>query len=206
MTTSSLPPVFGDQIRALTPTGATLDRLRERLATSAAEEGILDVAYRRLDSPIGSLLIAVSPLGVVRIAFASEDHDAVLDDLAVSIGSRIVRSAAETEQAARQLGEYFEGERRTFDLPLDVRLVHGFRREVIEALRQIAYGHTQTYAGLAAAVGRPAAVRAVGSACGHNPLPIVVPCHRVVRSDGSIGQYLGGIEAKATLLGLEGAR
>ncbi len=206
MTTSSLPPVFGNQIRALTPTGATLDRLRERLATSAAEEGILDVAYRRLDSPVGRLLVAVSSLGVVRIAFASEDHDAVLDDLAVSIGSRIVRSAAETEQAARQLGEYFEGERRTFDLPLDVRLVHGFRREVIEALREIAYGQTRTYAGLAAAVGRPAAVRAVGSACGHNPLPIVVPCHRVVRSDGSIGQYLGGIEAKATLLGLEGAR
>jgi len=186
-----------------TPGAAETEALRARLVDAAEREGLLDVAYRTLDSPIGPLLVAVTAIGLVRVAFEIEDHDAVLRKLAGAVGPRILWSARRTDDAARQLDQYFAGTRRTFDVVLDLQLVTGFRRAVITHLPDIAYGTTESYAIVAAAAGSPNAVRAVGTACGHNPVPIVVPCHRVVRSDGSIGQYRGGAEAKATLLALE---
>ncbi|CAN5546454.1 methylated-DNA--[protein]-cysteine S-methyltransferase [soil metagenome] len=179
--------------------------LRRTLTERADAEGLLDVAHRTVDSPLGPLLVAVSEQGLVRVAFELEGHDSVLAQLADAVSPRILASAPRTDTVARQLDEYFAGTRRTFDLRVDLQLVSGFRREVIEHLPAIAYGTTESYAQVARAAGNPKAVRAVGSACGHNPVPVVVPCHRVVRSDGSMGQYLGGVEAKATLLALEGA-
>jgi methylated-DNA-[protein]-cysteine S-methyltransferase len=179
--------------------------LRARLAADAEREGLLDVSYRTFDSPFGSLLLAASPEGLVRVAFEGEGHDAVLAQLATAISPRILRSPRRTDDLARQLDEYFAGRRRHFDVPVDLQLVHGFRRAVISHLRDIAYGRTESYAAVAKAVGNPAAVRAVGSACRHNPIPVVVPCHRVVRSDGTIGQYLGGTDVKQALLTMEAA-
>jgi methylated-DNA-[protein]-cysteine S-methyltransferase len=181
----------------------TLTALRARLASDAEREGLLDVAYRIIDSPFGHLLVAVSSLGVVRVAFEREDHDAVLAHLAVQVSPRVLQSGRRTDAVARQLDEYFAGRRRAFDVPLDFQLVHGFRRTVVAHLCEIAYGTTESYATVAVAAGSPAAVRAVGSACSHNPIPVIVPCHRVVRSDGTIGQYLGGAEMKAALLAME---
>ena len=184
---------------------ADLDALRARLTERAEDEALLDVAYRIVDSPIGPLLVAASPVGLVRIAFELEGHDAVLDQLAGRISPRIMRMPARTDDVARQLDEYFAGQRHEFDLPLDLQLVSGFRRTVISHLPDIAYGSTASYKAVAAMAGNPTAVRAVGSACSHNPVPVVVPCHRVVRSDGSIGNYLGGVDTKATLIALESA-
>lgn len=180
-------------------------RLRRRLAERADDEGILDIAYRTVEGPFGPLLVAATTAGVVRIAFDREDHERVLDALATRISPRVLHSGRRTDEVARQLDEYFAGRRRTFDVPIDLQLVHGFRHTVISQLPQIAYGSTASYAAVAEMAGNPSAVRAVGSACSHNPLPLVVPCHRVVRSDGSIGQYLGGAEVKAALLALEAA-
>ena len=180
-----------------------LARLRDRLAADAEGAGLLDVAYRTFESPFGPLLLAATPNGIVRIAFEIEDHDAVLDALADRVSPRILRAPRRLDGVARELDEYFAGHRRTFAVAVDLRLAHGFRRAVLDHLRQIPYGTTESYATVAAAAGSPAAVRAAGSACSHNPLPVVVPCHRVVRSDGSIGQYLGGPEAKRSLLALE---
>lgn len=187
------------------PTAGELEHLAGRLAAEAERVGVLDVAYRVVDSPLGSLLVATTTEGLVRVAFECEDHDAVLASLASTISPRMLQSSRRTDGVARQLAEYFEGTRRAFDLPVDLRLVTGFRRDVITQLRHITYGTTQSYATIAAAAGNPRAVRAVGSACAHNPVPVVVPCHRVIRSDGTIGQYLGGVEAKITLLELEAA-
>jgi methylated-DNA-[protein]-cysteine S-methyltransferase len=190
-------------MRAVDPTA--LLALQTRLAAAAAEAGLLDLSYTTLDTPIGKLLLAATDQGLVRIAFNRENHDAVLEQLADKISPRILHSPARLEAAVRQLDEYFAGHRREFELPLDWRLAKGFRREVLAHLRQIAYGRTESYAQVAAAAGNPKAVRAVGTACGTNPLPVVVPCHRVVRSDGSFGGYLGGTEAKQLLLTLEAA-
>ncbi len=187
------------------PSAPEVDALHARLASRAGNEGLLDVAYRTLDSPIGTLLVAATPEGLVRVAFEREDHDRILANLASAVSPRILRSGRRTDEVARQLEEYFGGRRRTFEVPVDLRLVQGFRRAVISHLSEIAYGSTETYAEVARAAGSPAAVRAVGSACSHNPVPVVVPCHRVVRSDGTIGQYLGGVEAKRALLALEAA-
>jgi len=195
-----------DLIAALpTAAAATLARLRDGLADRAAAEGLLDVAYRTVDSPVGTLLLAATPLGLTRVAYEREGHDAVLSRLAEQVSPRVLHAPARLDGAARELDEYFAGRRRVFDLPLDMRLAHGFRRTVLTHLRDIAYGSTESYAVVAAAAGSPAAVRAVGTACAHNPLPVVVPCHRVVRSDGSSGQYLGGPEVKRQLLSLERA-
>jgi len=191
---------------AVPPPPAELDRLRARLAADAGRDGLLDVAYRTVDSPFGPLLLAATPSGVVRVAFEGEDHDAVLGVLASLVSPRILRVPARLDGAARQLDGYFAGSRRTFDLPLDMRLATGFRRAVLVHLQSIAYGATETYSAVAAASGSPAAVRAVGTACARNPLPLVVPCHRVVRSDGTIGQYGGGTEMKRALLALEAER
>lgn len=183
-----------------------LSRLRTELAASAEQEGLVDVAYRVVDGPLGPLLVAATELGVVRVAFDVEDHDRVLEDLATRISPRVLLAPERTDRVARELDEYFAGRRRTFDVVLDLRLVRGFRRDVVAGLAGIPYGATESYAQVAARAGRPRAVRAVGSACSHNPVPVVLPCHRVVRSDGSLGQYLGGVDAKAALLALEGAR
>jgi methylated-DNA-[protein]-cysteine S-methyltransferase len=195
----------------LDPAGAPADAdpisgLRARLAEQAAAAGLLDLAYRTVDSPIGSLLLAATGQGLVRVAFASEDHNAVLARLADRISPRLLCAPARLDPAAREIDEYFAGRRDRFDLALDLRLSAGFRREVLGRLPGIGYGTTASYAMLAAATGRPRAVRAAASACATNPLPIVLPCHRVVRSDGSIGRYAGGESVKRTLLDLEAAR
>lgn len=182
---------------------ATLAALHDRLAATARERRLLDVWYRTLDTPVGSLLLAATGVGLIRIAFAVQGHDRALDELAERVGPRILADARPLDAAARELDEYFDGRRRAFDLPLDRRLTSGFRAEVLAHLPDIGYGDTASYADVARAAGHPRAVRAVGSACGANPLPIVVPCHRVVRSDGTAGGYAGGPGAKRQLLDLE---
>lgn len=179
--------------------------LHARLAADAQREGVLDIAYRIVDSPVGPLLLAATDRGVVRVAYAREDHDAVLQTLADKISPRILHAPARLDSAARELDEYFAGARRQFDIPLDWRLSAGFRSTVLHHLPEIGYGHTASYATVARLAGNPKAVRAVGTACATNPLPLVVPCHRVVRSDGAMGGYLGGAEAKRLLLALEAA-
>jgi methylated-DNA-[protein]-cysteine S-methyltransferase len=203
---------MNDDDSLVTALTATLDNdrtdladLRARLAERAEQEAVLDIAYRVVDSPIGPLLVATTAVGLLRVAFEREDHDTVLDQLAGQVSPRIMRLPARTDDVARQLDEYFAGRRHTFDVPLDLQLVTGFRRTVISHLPDIAYGSTASYKAVAELAGNPAAVRAVGSACSHNPVPVVVPCHRVVRSDGSIGNYLGGVDAKAALIALESA-
>jgi methylated-DNA-[protein]-cysteine S-methyltransferase len=191
--------------RAITLDPDHLRRLHDRLATAAEANDVLDVAYRVVDSPVGSLLLAATEAGLVRVAYASEGHDRVLQGLSDRISPRVLQHPARLDVAARELDEYFAGRRRTFSLDLDWRLSTGFRAEVLQHLVDIEYGHTASYATVARIAGRPKAVRAVGAACATNPLPVVVPCHRVVRSDGSMGGYLGGLDAKAALLELEGA-
>ena len=190
---------------AITADAPTLARLHRELERDADATGLLDVAYRTIDSPVGTLLLAATPAGLVRVAYDSEGHNAVLDRLAATISPRILRAPERLDPVARQLDEYFAKRRTAFDVPVDLRLADGFRRSVIEHLRDIGYGRRESYAAVAAAVGNPRAVRAVGTACAHNPLPVVIPCHRVVRSDGSAGQYVGGPQAKSTLLSLEAA-
>jgi methylated-DNA-[protein]-cysteine S-methyltransferase len=180
-----------------------LRRLRARLAAAAQRDGILDVAYRIVDSPVGPLLLAATEAGLVRVAYASEEHDAVLQALADRISPRVLNAPARLDAAARELGEYFIGQRRSFDLPLDWRLSAGFRRAVLSHLTEIGYGHTASYAAVARLAGNPTAIRAAATACATNPLPVIVPCHRVIYSDGRIGRYLGGPDAKRTLLTLE---
>jgi methylated-DNA-[protein]-cysteine S-methyltransferase len=198
-------PVVAALVGALDPVDPSLDRLHDRLVAAADRDGLLDLTYRTVDSPIGALLLAAGPAGLVRVAFEREDFDLVLRDLATTVSPRILASPNRLDAVAEQLEEYFAGARRDFDVPLDLRLAHGFRRTVLDQLRAIDYGTTASYAAVARAAGHPKAVRAVGSACSHNPVPVVVPCHRVVRSDGSIGQYLGGTDAKRALLALEAA-
>lgn len=179
--------------------------LRERLGETAAERGLLSVAYRTLDTPIGTLLLARTDAGLVRLVLAGLDHDEALRDLAARVGPRILQAPARLDPWARELDAFFAGRLRQFAAPLDLRLSRGFRREVLEELRAVPFGATTTYAALAERAGRPAAVRAVGSACATNPLPVLIPCHRVLRSDGGLGGYAGGLPAKRLLLALEAA-
>jgi methylated-DNA-[protein]-cysteine S-methyltransferase len=179
---------------------ARLDAGVPSLARPADAAGLLDVAYAGVESPVGRLLLAATPSGVVRVAFAREDEDAVLTELAHRISPRVLEAPARLDAARRQLDEYFDGGRTAFELPLDWRLSNGFRARVLHAIAAIPYGRTGTYRSVATAAGTPNAVRAAGSACATNPLPIIVPCHRVVRSDGSMGRYGGGEAAKRTLL------
>ena len=185
---------------------AACARLRARLAEQADRDGLLDLSYRTTDSPIGPLLLAATPAGLVRVAFERENHDAVLAELASAISPRILRSPRGVDDVARQLDEYFAGRRRIFEVPVDLQLSKGFRRAVLEHLREIPYGATESYTVVAEAAGNPRALRAAGSACATNPIPLVVPCHRVVRRDGTYGQYRGGPEAKHALLTMEAAR
>lgn len=184
--------------------GAMAD-LRARLAERADELTLLDIAYRTIDSPVGPLLLAATETGLVRVAFEREGFDTVLESLATRVSPRVLQAPRRLDTAAVELDEYFAGTRRAFDLPLDLALSSGFRKVVQRYLPHIGYGRTQTYAEVAETVGSPRAVRAVGTACATNPLPVVVPCHRVLRTDGSMGGYLGGLDAKRTLLELEGA-
>ncbi len=199
-------PTAGDMFAALAVVDEQAQtRLHRRLVATAESEGVLDVAYRTIDTPVGVLMLAATDLGLVRVAYEGDDHDKVLQVLAAKISPRVLLAPGRLDRVARELEEYFTGTRRVFDLPLDLRLATGFRRGVLAHLPEIGYGHTESYAEVAAAAGSPNAVRAVGTACARNPLPLVVPCHRVVRSDGSLGEYVGGREAKRTLLTLEGA-
>src|SRR5215471_18477870 len=182
----------------------TRRRLHDRLVREAETAGLLDVAYRTIDSPVGPLLLAATSTGLVRVAYGCEDHEKVLARLARELSPRVLHAPARLDAAAKEIDEYFAGLRQGFDLPLDWTLARGFRRVVLTRLRAIGYGRTASYAAIAMAVGNPKAMRAVGTACATNPIPVVVPCHRVVRSDGSIGQYVGGVDAKRTLLTLEG--
>jgi len=195
-----------DLIAGLTAvTDADLAALHERLVRDAGAAGVLDVAYRTLDTPVGPLLLATTEDGLVRVAFAIEGHDHVLESLAARVSPRILRAPGRLDEAARELDEYFAGRRRHFDLPLDFRLSSGFRRIVLGHLPAIDYGKTVSYASVASDVGSPRAFRAVGTACATNPLPVVVPCHRVVKSGGDLGNYRGGPDAKRFLLDLEAA-
>lgn len=180
-----------------------LDRLHDRLVTAAGAAGSLDVAYRILDSPLGPLLLAATEHGLVRLAYACEGHEQVLQSLADRVSPRVLRAPARLDEPARQLEAYFAGARRRFDLPVDLRLSAGFRRQVLDHLRTIGYGRTESYTGVAEATGRPRAVRAVGSACATNPIPVIIPCHRVLRSDGTLGGYIAGLGVKRTLIALE---
>jgi methylated-DNA-[protein]-cysteine S-methyltransferase len=185
------------------PADPAVPRLRALLTRRAEERNLLDVAYRVVDTPVGPLLLAATPAGLVRVAYHQEGHDAVLAALARQVSPRVLLAPARLDDAARQLDDYFTHRRRGFELPLDLQLARGFRRTVLEHLPAVGYGRTVSYAELAAEVGNPRAVRAVGTACATNPLPLVIPCHRVVRSDGTLGGYLGGVETKRALLDLE---
>ncbi len=184
--------------------GERLERLHARLVTRAAASGDLDVAYRVVDSPLGPLVLAATPEGLVRVGFvATEGEEAILTGLAAQVSPRILLSPGRLDKATQQVEEFLAGHRGGFELALDLRLAQGFRGEVVRALTRIGYGTTSSYGEVAGWVGRPRAVRAVGTACATNPLPLVLPCHRVVRSDGTPGAYRGGAEAKVALLALE---
>jgi len=176
----------------------------ERLATRAADEGLLDVAYATVDSPFGPLLLAATPRGLVKLSLPNYDAGEALEELAARISPRVLEAPAQLDDARRQLDAYFEGRLREFDLPLDWRLSKGFRLRAARAIHRIPYGRTRSYAEIARSAGNERAVRAAGTACGANPIPIVVPCHRVLRSGGALGGYGGGLPMKEALLEMEG--
>jgi methylated-DNA-[protein]-cysteine S-methyltransferase len=177
-----------------------------RLAARADEEGLMDVAYATVDTPLGSGLVAATPKGLVRVALPNERVEDVLARLAREVSPRVLEFPARLDEARRELDEYFEGRRDRFELPLDWRLSHpGFYRRVLRATARVPFGEVITYGEAAQRAGSPRAFRAAGSALGSNPIPIVVPCHRVVRAGGEIGNYGGGPEMKRFLLQLEGA-
>ena len=188
------------------PGEGELASLYAHLGVRAEEEGLLDLAYRTLETPVGTLLLVATPTGLVRVAYESEGLDGVLGQLADKVSPRILPAPKRLDEAVRQLEEYFSGRRRSFDLPLDLRLSAGFRRLVLTYLPAISYGETASYQSVATAVHNPKAVRAVGTACATNPLPVVIPCHRIIRSDGRLGAYLGGPDIKHQLLDLEAHR
>ena len=181
------------------PSPEVLDGLLDR----AGKEGLLDVAYAQVDSPLGPLTVAATPRGLVRVAYPDRPLDAVLSRLAEVVSPRILESPARLDPVRRELEEYFEGRRREFETPIDWALTRGFFRSVLQVTAQIRYGEVSTYAEVAARAGSARAVRATGNGLGSNPMPVVVPCHRVVRTGGGLGGYTGGLERKRFLLGLE---
>jgi len=187
------------------PDGPLDERLVERLAEQAGRRGLVDVAVAPTDTPIGPLLLAATDEGLVRVAFDLEGFDAVLEELAARISPRVLEAPRRLDPARRQIDEYFAGRRTRFELPVDMRLAHGFRRKALGFVAAIPYGHTASYKQVAAGAGSPSAVRAAGSACATNPIPIVVPCHRVLRTGGGLGGYGGGLPRKEQLLRMEGA-
>jgi methylated-DNA-[protein]-cysteine S-methyltransferase len=178
--------------------------LDTRFRAAAAEQGLLDVAYDMIESPLGDLFVGVSDRGLCVISYEA-DPDAQVERLARGFGSRVLRSPRPIDPARRQLDEYFEGKRRRFDLEVDLRLTRDFGRTVLEELGRVPFGEVTTYGALAAKAGKPRAARAVGTIMNRNPLPIVLPCHRVVGANGYLVGYAGGLERKQTLLRLEGA-
>lgn len=176
----------------------------DRLRTRAAEEGLLDVAYASMDSPFGPLLLAQTSRGLVRVGLPNQDSDELLTDLADRVSPRVLEAPAELDEVRRELDLYFAGKLDHFDLPLDWRLSGGFRQRVLRAINRIPYGQTRSYTEMARKAGNERAVRAAGTACGSNPIPLVVPCHRVLRTGGALGGYGGGLPMKQALLELEG--
>ena len=176
--------------------------LRQRLEDRAAREGLLDVSYAEVDSPIGPLAVASTPRGLVRLAFIPAEQ--LVEELADKLSPRVLRSPARLDDVRRELDEYFEGRRQEFEIPIDWSLSHGFFRRVLQRTAKIGYGQVGTYAQVAKEAGSPRAVRAAGNALGSNPVAIVVPCHRILRTGGGLGGYGGGIERKEFLLELEG--
>jgi methylated-DNA-[protein]-cysteine S-methyltransferase len=174
------------------------------LSESAAAAGLLDVAYATLDSPVGRILLAVTPRGLVRVAYLDDGEDAVLAGLASRISPRILSAPRQLDEPRRELDDYFAGRRTDFELPLDWQLARGFARRVLQATARIPYGSVSSYKGVATGAGNPRAFRAAGNALGSNPLPIVVPCHRVLHAGGGLGGYTGGLDRKRTLLRVEG--
>ena len=174
------------------------------LVTAAEREGLLDVAYGSVDSPIGTLLVATTRKGLVRISFHSEAEDLVLDELARRVSPRVVKAPGKVAPVARELDEYFAGHRQAFDVPVDWSLVGPYARKILRATAAIPFGQVSTYREVARKAGNPAASRAAGNALGSNPIPVVVPCHRVLRTNGGLGGYAGGLEVKELLLRLEG--
>jgi methylated-DNA-[protein]-cysteine S-methyltransferase len=189
-----------DELRRSAPSAGAVPALTE----AAGAAGLLDVAYATLDSPVGTLLLASTPRGLVRLAYLSDgDEDAVLEQLAAKLSPRILSAPRRLDEPRRELDEYFAGRRRSFDLPLDWRLSRGFARRVLEATARIPYGATATYKQVAGQAGNPLAFRAAGNALGSNPIPIVVPCHRILHSGGGLGGYTGGLDKKRLLLAVE---
>jgi methylated-DNA-[protein]-cysteine S-methyltransferase len=180
-------------------------KLRTTLTERAAAEGILDVAYATADSPYGELLLAATPRGLIRVGLPGQDAGELLVDLAERVSPRVLEAPARLDEARRELDLYFDGRLHDFDLALDWRLSRDFRRRALRAVARIPYGQTRSYMEVAAGAGNERAVRAAGTACGTNPIPIVVPCHRVLRTGGGLGGYGGGLPMKQSLLELEGA-
>ena len=176
-----------------------------RLATAAADARVLDVAYAQVDTPIGPLLVAKTPRGLVHVSFPEAPTDTVLEQLAARLSPRMLEAPERLDEVRRELDEYFEGRRRRFEVPLDWSLTRGFHRSVLRTTARIGYGRVSTYSEVAAGAGSPRAVRAAGNALGSNPIPVIVPCHRVVRTGGGLGGYGGGLHRKEYLLRLEGA-
>ena len=179
-----------------------------RAADRAVADGLADIAYARVDSPLGPLVAAATPRGLVNLSY--EDFrgglDEVLDRLSVRLSPRILEAPARLDEVRRELDEYFEGRRQAFDLPVDWSLTTGFTRRVLQATAAIPFGQVSTYREVAAVAGNPRATRAAGNALGSNPIPIVVPCHRVLRTGGGLGGYTGGLEKKERLLAIEGRK
>ena len=176
------------------------------LTDRAEAEGLIDVAYTSVDSPLGPLMVAATPEGLVRVSYTEfRGEDEVLEELARRVSPRVLEAPARLDPVRRELDEYFEGRRHDFDVPIDWSYLAGFTREVLRATARIGFGQVSSYAGVAAEAGSPRAVRAAGNALGANPMPVVVPCHRVLRTGGSLGGYTGGLEKKEFLLRLEGA-
>ena len=180
--------------------------LRAEIARRASAAGLLDVAYAQHDSPLGPLTVMVTSRGLVRLSYAGEHLEDQLGEVAARVSPRIFHDPERTDEVRRQLDAYFDGQRRAFELPIDWRLVRGFARDVLRATATIPFGSVATYGEVAARAGSPRAYRAAGNALGSNPIPIVVPCHRVVHAGGGLGGYTGGLDRKRHLLSLEGAR
>lgn len=186
------------------PEGPPVD-LDAAMAERAAAGGLLDVAYAEADSPFGPLTVAATPRGLVRLAYPHQSGDALLEQLASRLSPRVLWAPARLDAVRRQLDEYFGGRRRDFDVPVDLALARGFTRSVLAATSRIGFGELRTYRQVAAEAGSERAVRAAGNALGANPIPVVVPCHRVVRTGGGLGGYTGGLERKRRLLRIEGS-
>lgn len=192
-------------LRESRPPAAGAEAAVQRFIGRAQEQGLIDLAYAKVDSPFGPLLVAVSSRGLVRLAYPNEPPERVVEELARRISPRVLESPGSTDEVRRELTEYFQGSRRRFEVPVDWALTQGFGRRVLRATARVPFGRITTYRQVATRAGSPRAYRAAGNALGANPIPIVVPCHRVLHSDGGLGGYTGGVERKEFLLELEGA-